>query len=517
MIKKTFFQVSAIILLVALATACSKTQSEYTRAIPADATGVLSVNLKALADKAGADDKENQAMLQKLLESMKTGTDAATFEQVEKIMKSPKESGIDVDSRVYLFKSPSVEAALVAKIGDEKKWQNTLELAAKEQLCQPIAQGDGYSYTVCNNLLLAFNSETLIGMNTFGNNPSEQQQAAIAGMLKQTDETSIHANKAFLKMQEQKGDFNFFASMDAIPAEYTRQFSLGLPQGIDAGEMSLLGNFSFEKGKITASFEPFTENEVLKEQIKKQLKAMTSLNGAFLEYLPASTLGVVSLGANGEEFFKLLQENDDFKKLADLSKVEGLQQLFSSFKGDLTIGVLDISMKSSSPNFVAYAEMKDAQVLKTIYDNQAELGLRPGELTELSENNYLYKGKAFGTPVYFGMKDKQMYATNNEAIYKNIFQKAEKSIKSLDLSSNLKGKNVTFVVSMDAILELPLVKMLAELGGEQAKTYFTLASKVSYLEVTSDKGVAQTTLYLKDKDVNALKQIVDFARQFAGM
>ncbi len=517
MVKKTFFRLSAIILLVVLASACSKSQSEYTRAIPADATGVLSVNLKALADKAGVSDKENQPMLQKMLESMKGGTDAATFEQVEKIMKSPKESGIDVDSPVYLFKSPSVEAALVARISDENKLQTTLELAAKEQLCEPVAKGDGYSYTVCNNLLLAFNGETLIGMSSFGTSHTEQQQATISGLMKQTDKTSIHANKAFLKMQERKGDFSFFASMDALPAQYTRQFSLGLPQGTEIGEMSMLGNLSFEKGKITASFEPFTENEALKEQIRKQEKALTSLNGTFLDYLPASSLGVLSIGANGEEFYKFLQENKDFKDLADLSQLEGLQQLFSSFKGDLTIGLLDISMKSNTPNFVAYAEMKDAQVLKTIYDSQVELGLRPGELTQLSENNYLYKGKALGTPVYFGIKDKKMYATNNEAINADIFKKADKSIKSLDLSSNMKGKNVAFVISMDAILELPLVKMIVGFGGEEAQTYFTLASKVSYLEVTSDKGVAQTTLYLKDKDINALKQIVDFVRLFTGM
>ena len=42
-------------------------------------------------------------------------------------------------------------------------------------------------------------------------------------------------------------------------------------------------------------------------------------------------------------------------------------------------------------------------------------------------------------------------------------------------------------------------------------------SKVSYLSVSSEGETSETDLCLKDKDVNALKQIVDFAKQFAGM
>ena len=59
--------------------------------------------------------------------------------------------------------------------------------------------------------------------------------------------------------------------------------------------------------------------------------------------------------------------------------------------------------------------------------------------------------------------------------------------------------------------------MAAGFGGQEAKTYIELANKVSYLSMSSEGEVSEIDLCLKDKDVNALKQIVDFAKQFAGM
>ena len=100
MAKKTISRLSVLAVLIVFLAACSKT-SEYTNVIPADASVVASINLKSLASKAGLDDKENEAAKQKVLEALKSGMNAATFQQLEKVMKNPGESGIDVESPFY--------------------------------------------------------------------------------------------------------------------------------------------------------------------------------------------------------------------------------------------------------------------------------------------------------------------------------------------------------------------------------------------------------------------------------
>ena len=60
-------------------------------------------------------------------------------------------------------------------------------------------------------------------------------------------------------------------------------------------------------------------------------------------------------------------------------------------------------------------------------------------------------------------------------------------------------------------------KMLAGFGGQEYSTYYSLLGNISYLEAVGNEDKATVTLQLKNKNVNALKQIVDFIKQFAGM
>ena len=145
------------------------------------------------------------------------------------------------------------------------------------------------------------------------------------------------------------------------------------------------------------------------------------------------------------------------------------------------------------------------------------MNLKRGEdIVQLGENEYVYKSRDMN--VFFGFKDNRMYATNDELLYKNIGKAADKSIKDTAYASDMKGKNFFFVINMDAILELPIVKMMTSFGGEEYQTYYNLASRVDYLEVSNvSDGTSEAVLILKNKDTNSLKQIVDFVKRFAGM
>ena len=171
---------------------------------------------------------------------------------------------------------------------------------------------------------------------------------------------------------------------------------------------------------------------------------------------------------------------------------------------------------SSAPTFMMYADVKTGNALEMIYKNKESLGLKRGEdIMQLGKDEYVYKTR--GMNIFFGIKDKQMYATNDELLYKNVGKAADKSVKDAPYASDMKGKSLFIAINAEAILDLPIVKMVAGFGGQEAKTYIELANKVSYLSMSSEGEVSEIDLCLKDKDVNALKQIVDFAKQFAGM
>lgn len=515
MVKKMISRLSVLAVLTVFLAACSK-NTEYTNVIPADASAVASVNLKSLAGKAGLDSKENEAAKQKLLEALKSGMNAATFQQLEKVIKNPSQSGIDVESPFYIFTSPTFpEPIVVARIGSESDLKASLEVMAKEQICQPLAEGEGFSFTQMDKGILAFNASTAIIIPMQSSSQIEDVKKNIATLMKQTADNSIGKSGAFQKMEKQKDDINFFASMAAIPASYRDQISFGLPSTIQPGDITIIGGLNFDKGKIALKTENYTENEAVKTLLKKQQEAFGKTNDKFTKYFPASTLLFFNLGVKGEGLYDLLNENEEFRNTVSIAKAAEVKDLFSSFNGDISAGLINVTM-NSAPTFLGFAEVKNNKALEAIYKNKQNLNLKKGDdILELGKDEYVYKTS--GMNIFFGIKDKQMYATNDELLYKGIGKAADKSVKDAPYASDMKGKSFFMALNADAVLDLPVVKMLVGFGGEEFKTYSNLASKVSYLSMSIEGEVNEVDLCLKDKDTNALKQIVDFAKQFAGM
>ncbi|MDD3036797.1 DUF4836 family protein [Bacteroides sp.] len=515
MVKKMISQLSALAVLIVFLVSCSK-QSEYTNVIPSDASAVAAIDLKSLINKAGLDDKENEAAKQKMLDALKSGMNAATFQQLEKVIKNPGESGIDVESPFYVFTSPTFPyATVVAKVGNESDLNSSLDIMLKEQLIQPITETDDYKFTTMNGSLIAFNNSTFMIVGVNGTTQTEEAKKAITNLMKQTSDNSITESGAFQKAMKPKNDVNFFVSMMAIPEIYRKQASIGLPTNIKLEDITLLGGLSFEKGRIVLKTENYTENDEVKAVLKKQQEALKKPNNAFAKYFPASTLLFFNAGINGEAIYSMINENAEFRDKVSIAKAAEIKDLFSSFDGDISGGLINVTM-TNMPTFVAYAQVKNGAALEALYKNKKNLGLTNGQdIIELSKNEYVYKTKNMN--IFFGVKEKLMYATNDELLYKNIGKAEDKSIKDAPYASDIKGKNVFMAINVEAILDLPIVKMVTGFGGKEAKMYFDLASKISYLSSSSEGEVGEVDLCLKDKDVNALKQIVDFAKQFAGM
>ena len=209
--KNLFFHFSVLAMLIVLISACSSKKSEYTNVIPSDASQVIAVNLKSLADKAGTKDKETKEALQKLTDALKSDMNAATFQQMEAVLKDPAKSGVDVHAPIYIFNAPSFPyTTMVAKVQNEDDLLKLLEVTEKEQISSHVAEADGYSFVQINKqALLAFTPTTLMVVNYTGTSQLEKVKEGIPALLKQTEENSINSNTAFKKMQKQNGDIMY--------------------------------------------------------------------------------------------------------------------------------------------------------------------------------------------------------------------------------------------------------------------------------------------------------------------
>ncbi|EKU91257.1 DUF4836 family protein [Bacteroides oleiciplenus] len=515
--KSLFPRLALMAVLMAFVSACSEKQ-EYTNVIPANVSTVVSINVKSLVDKAGLNDKENKEAQQKLIDALKSGMNAATFQQVEMIMKDPKKSGIDVSAPMYVFSAEAFPyTTVVAKVSNEDDLHALLETLEKEKICQPLASGDGFQFTQMNNqVLLAYTPSVLMLTNYSGTTQLDKIKQAIPTLLKQTSENSVVSTSAFKKMQKMGGDIDVLFSPASFLGAYTSQLNFGLPQNINLKDMQILGSLSFDKGKISMKYENFTENPELQAMFDKQKKATCAIENSFLKYFPKSTLMYLSMGINGEEFYNLLLENQEFQKNFSISKANEVKELFGTFQKDVAVGLINVTM-NNAPTFLLYANVKSAAPVQMLYEKKGELGLKRGEdILKLGENEYVYKSSMLN--VFFGVRDNNLYATNDEMLYKSIDKAVNPSIKDTEFASNIKGKHSAFVINAEAILGLPVVKMLGEYGGTQYATAIALVDKVAYMEAVGDpNNNAEMVIQLKDKNVNALKQIVNFIKEFAGI
>ena len=160
--------------------------------------------------------------------------------------------------------------------------------------------------------------------------------------------------------------------MAAIPTPYQEQVSMGLPAEVKAEDITIIAGLNFEKGRITLKTENYTENEAVKALVKKQLEAFGKANNTFVKYFPASTLMFVNLGVKGEGLYNLLSENKEFRNTVSISKADEVKELFSSFNGDISAGLINVTM-NSAPTFIVYADVKNGNALEALYKNKQAL------------------------------------------------------------------------------------------------------------------------------------------------
>lgn len=103
---------------------------------------------------------------------------AATFQQLEAVLKDPAKSGVDVNAPIYVFNAPSFPyTTMVAKVQSEDDLLKLLEVTEKEQIISHVAEADGYSFAQINKrALLAFTPTTLMMVNYTGTSQLEKSK-----------------------------------------------------------------------------------------------------------------------------------------------------------------------------------------------------------------------------------------------------------------------------------------------------------------------------------------------------
>lgn len=512
---KNIYLPAALLLTVVLFLASCSKSDDYLNVIPKDTPLVASINLKALGAKAGINDKENKEALGKLTDMLKKEMNAASFERLESIIKDPDKCGIDLSKPIYAFYSDKSDMILTAKVTDKKSLANSIKLLGNDTEISELTEKEGYSFSQMDGYsYIAFNENTLIVVKSETSGNSDKMKLNAIEILNGKNEESIASDKGFIKMQEKKADIAIYNNFEELDNNYKEILEKSI--GIDgaAQECKLISGIFFENGKLVINSEFYTDDEKIKELYEIHNDYFSPIKNSLLGYLPKSTLCLMSVSIENDKIFEMLKENKDFQKNISLEDAETIEKTLKSVGKEITLGITDFNI-TERPAIVIYAEAKNGDILKELYNNKDNNSFtRYSRFTELEENAYLIQTGRDN--IFLGYKNNMIYATNDENTYKNIGKKPEASAEENSYAKDIKGKKIAYIVDFNALSQLPIMQMLLKSDNARMTAIGCILKNVENMSVTYDDEFT-ITVQLKDTKTNFLKQMTQLAKEFAGI
>lgn len=478
-------------LVVMLMSSCTRT--DYTHAIPADAAAVVSINLRSIVEKSGINDDSNASLKQHLTDALKNGLNSETAKQLSEIMEDPSESGFDFSSPVYVYTAKEFGFSPVVDLNVDSKSDltSTVEALAKSQLCTPLEKAKNFKFTILGGkVVLAFNRGTALCVES-KEGMSDKLFTALDKVMTLKKEDSFCADDAFDRLKDEKGDIAFYIT----PSQGLSGITAATPDK-DASGKAFIGNFSFDNGLIAMNLAKYFKDKPAASSSMGQTLG-TSLFSRFPKAMPV----MFSLGMKGAETYSELSSLLGLETL----EIPLLRKLVESMQGDLAIGYNGYDKQNMS--FLAFAQIKDPKLVTGL--DIKSLADQFGKIQKKGANDFVY---SFGKEnIYYGiLPGNILYVTNNASVIH--YHPTADNYGQNAYASQAKGKSLFFMFDTSNIVPA----LQKQLGGPLvASALQKYVACVKGYNVTSDTW--RFEMQWKDKNTNALKQIINIARQMAGL
>ena len=497
---KDFIKMGFIGSLLFLA-ACSP-RTEYTHAIPKNASLVVGMELDEMATKAGLDGKSGEAAVDKLKTFVKGGLQGDAAQLAERIIGQPSESGLSFDDKVYLFATPHAEAlAVLANVTDEGKVETMLEVLEKESIATPLREESGCRWTQVGGALCAFNNGTFLILQ-----PSKGDASGMKGtllsMMRQKEGEGFSALPEFAKVQAEGNDVASFINLSALPYEMTTPLRMGTAN-LQLEDIRYFLTANFEQGKVVVNSESLIQNPKIQLFLETMDKVIQPIGGKYLDYYPGNTMLWAGGNIQGKELYAMLCQNPSIKQMLDnpLLPVD-VEYIFSSIEGDFAIGVYN----SVSKNFLMYADVTHSDFLKTFEDLRPLLALTGGQITldKVAADEYLMR--TYYGNFWFGVKNNRLYVTNNRTLAEEVGRTYGASLGRKPWASEVKTNRLMASLNM-AELANNRTRLTGNASVDGA--IHLVKGQCDYLNVSMpDWRHGKAELVLKEKNMNLLQWLV---------
>ena len=508
MSKKIF---NNLLLIGILFLASCSPKTEYTHALPKNASIVVGMELDQMANKAGLNGSEGEKVIKKLKTLMKGGLQGDAAQLAERIIDQPSESGLSFDDKVYLFATPHAEAlAILAKVTDEGKLETLMNVLQKESIATPLREESGCRWTQVGGALCAFNNGTFLLLQ-----PSKGDASGMKGtllsLMRQKEGEGFASLPEFTKIEAPGNDIASVVNLSAVPYELTTPLRMGLSADIRLEDIKYFVSANFEPGKVVMNSESLISNPKILGFFDTMDKVIQPIQGKYLDYYQGNTLLWASGRIDGKELYRMLCQNPTIKQMLDnpLLPVD-VEYIFSSIQGDFAMGRSTLYTN----NYLLYADVTNSDFLKTFEDLRPMLALTGGQIVLDNVGTDEYVMRTYEGNYYFGVKNNRLYVTNNRSFAEEAGRTYGASMGVKPWSAEVKQNRLYASVNLSAIAKA--YRSYSFTGNKQVDTFLMLLiNQCNYLNASMpDWRQGKAELVLNDKDQNLLKLLVSMLEQF---
>ena len=486
-------------------------KTEYTHALPKNASIVVGMELDQMANKAGLNGSEGEKVVKKLKTLMKGGLQGDAAQLAERIIDQPSESGLSFDDKVYFFATPHAEAlAILAKVTDEGKLETLMNVLQKESIATPLREESGCRWTQVGGALCAFNNGTFLLLQ-----PSKGDASGMKGtllsLMRQKEGEGFASLPEFTKIEAPGNDIASVVNLSAVPYELTTPLRMGLSADIRLEDIKYFVSANFEPGKVVMNSESLISNPKILGFFDTMDKVIQPIQGKYLDYYQGNTLLWASGRIDGKELYRMLCQNPTIKQMLynPLLPVD-VEYIFSSIQGDFAMGRSTLY----TDNYLLYADVTNSDFLKTFEDLRPMLALTGGQIVLDNVGTDEYVMRTYEGNYYFGVKNNRLYVTNNRSFAEEAGRTYGASMGVKPWSAEVKQNRLYASVNLSAIAKA--YRSYIFTGNKQVDTFLMLLiNQCNYLNASMpDWRQGKAELVLNDKDQNLLKLLVSMLEQF---
>lgn len=492
--KKIRFISMMALVIMAL---CSCTNTEYQKAIPANATLVMKVDVQSIADKADFKNSKYKMLLDAAIASSVKGED---LKVVKEYMNDPQKMGFDLSTPLYIFLVGEETVGMTLKTGDEADLKEFLDMLNKQGMASKISEKDGLTTgTLVDEISFAYDKNTFLLLASLENKGASKAATMAKELMTMKESDSFASTEAFSRMNAEDQDVSLYMNGKLSKAALKDALEAVMPSSVDMKDMDALMSLNFEDGQATLKAKVWGTNDQGKAMIEEAEKNVGKIEGKYLDRVADNALIWVGMNVKGEWMLDKIKNNKSLKEsLFMLERAIDIEQMLMSVDGDMAVEFqIDDIVEQDNPEYIVYANLKNSDFLADVDDWMETMKEYEMSMVKNGENQYeLTTDEA---TYFWGVQDKDLFLSSE-----NASRKGNGLNPLLEKKSDIKNSKVYIYVNL---AKIPF-KEMAQKDRDMAAVADVLDKLKSIVlkSETTDEGML--VVELKDNDENFLKQLL---------